>query len=251
MRLGLHQDLHTEVPLEARERAAGRHILQSTTCMQATEALQELDLDGDGKVSQAEWLAGMTAATEHVSQATFADVSRALWHCSLETCDTAPGTAPAEPLNSVEYVRRTLARHLHGGLAALCARIAEEHTAVASQRLWDADGHLSEGYRPFNATRWLGEWLQAHNEYKEAVVDDPRTLDWTAGVPWAQLSLDRQLQLAFHHLDEHESGYAPCAHSKRRCLHDALEAAQHHRLGAVQVCGVAAGAGHGGIVPSG
>ena len=153
----------------------------------------------------------MTASTQHLDAAAFNDVLRGLCHAKLTTCDTPPRDGPAEPLHSVAYVERTLARHLRSGLAALCARMAEERTAVASQRLWDADGHLSEGYRPFNAPRWLGEWLQAHNEYCEAVPDDPRSLDWAHGVPWSQLSLDRQLALAFHHLDDGATGCDPRA----------------------------------------
>jgi hypothetical protein len=160
-------------------------------------------------VSVAEWVEGVSAMTKHLTQDEFKHLLYALHYSDTQTVDYSSSN-DFEPINSVEYLKSALERHLKRGLATVCSQIAAGHAAIASKKQWDADGCLPEGYLPFNPVRLLAIWLQQNNPYTETVNDDPRELDWSSRIPWERLNLERQLKSAFYHLDRQNSGYVQC-----------------------------------------
>lgn len=177
--------------------------------LQAIELLDALDTDKDGKVSAAEWVDGVSAVTQHLTQNKFEHLLYALRFSDTQTVDYC-SSKDFEPIDSVEYLKSAVERQLKRGLATVCSQIAAGHATIASRKHWDADGCLPEGYLPFNPVRLLATWLQQNTLCTEIVNDDPRELDWSSCIPWESLTLERQLKAAFHHLDRQNSGYVQC-----------------------------------------
>jgi len=124
----------------------------------------------------------------------------------------------AYPSANREKIAATVGPLLERGLAALVERLLADHATVAAGAQWDADGHLPVRYRALQPLRLLGEWLRANNPYAPP-EPNPIEFDWSAGIPWGQLTPGRIFHVVFAHLDKGGSGCADCRRSVQVGVH--------------------------------
>jgi hypothetical protein len=185
------------------------HVLEHS--MQTKLLLQELDSDGDGRISAEEWRCGLLQHTEHLSAQQFERLLWAMWNSSGATISLTMDDCQAQhPMNNTDYINSTFAKQLKAGLEATLKEMEDQQVLVASKKLWASDGYLPEHYTPGQPVRVLGEWLHENNPFVAIKASDPRQLDWGLSIPDSQLDLESKYKIAFHHLDASHCGCARC-----------------------------------------
>ena len=88
------------------------------------------------------------------------------------------------------YLEENVAPILRQGLEELLRVVEEDRLDVAAGKQWDADGTLPEEWLPFQALRWLGNWLM-----EPAKLVDERNTTFQGPVLFRDMSPEEQLEL--------------------------------------------------------
>jgi hypothetical protein len=166
-----------------------------------------MDRDGDGLISLADWTESLSSVCAASTAGDFDRAICAILHGATLPYDVDPvKTLPRYPISNQQYLKDTVYQVLKHGIAEVIEYMAQQHIMVASQQLWDSDGHLPKGYVPPNPIRILGQWLKDYS--KQTLEDDIQAADWSSGVPWKCLTFRMKLRAVFGHLDRPPTGCA-------------------------------------------
>jgi len=176
-----------------------RAVLVARTPTQNLTAAQEfmafLDENEDGMVTLDEFLASAEAPS-------LAEMTDAEFIQMFEMLMKTDEPTYVHPTDTRAYLEENVAPILRQGLEELLRVVEEDRLDVAAGKQWDADGTLPEEWLPFQALRWLGNWLM-----EPAKLVDERNTTFQGPVLYRDLSPEEQLETVFRHVDKDDNGF--------------------------------------------
>mmetsp|Transcript_7680 Transcript_7680/g.18395 ORF Transcript_7680/g.18395 Transcript_7680/m.18395 type:complete len:665 (-) Transcript_7680:113-2107(-) len=160
---------------------------------EAEEMLVDMDYNRDGIVTWEEFKLAFAKFTEDLSDEQFMLSIR-----KNVIQDESVQEGYKHPSKSRRYLQRTCINAvLSEGLEELVKQIYLNRTELASGTLWDENGYLSRGFRPFNPLKFLGQYIlnqvQKDKERREAFAQQQRKR-----MELAQMEVDRPFSELTH-----------------------------------------------------
>ena len=153
-----------------------------------------LDLDGNGEVTEEEFLAGMGSYFEFVDDDMFlAGVEEIKAGQEIRMGYTDFEEQYKHPSNNKEYLR-DIVPVLQEALEALGGALQQNRVEVAAGVDWE-DGYMPEGWERMNPLAWLGDWLLDYDAKVKAALNAPKE-EPPKIVMFCDMTRDEKLALA-------------------------------------------------------
>lgn len=166
--------------------------------------LEFLDADGDQKVSLEEYTEAMVRAMMLMSDEEFTNVIGLVMRgygsdifCSEPVYHHPPACRP--------YLEREVVPLLRTGLKALEVEMQKYRLELAAGVQCAPDGYRPFRWKPFQAMRWLADWLDQHNPRQAR--QESWKLQGFREKPWEYMSREEKINMVFKHLDRDGSGF--------------------------------------------